>query len=260
MDTTGFQQLRSSICAHLTCLVQGRVGQRLRMEATAAHAPGLLSLPPELLALVLSKVQGKKSRLRSTCGGLRLAVDACTSTMTWTRPRTLTTRRKTRAPPVILTASLSATCLGIRRLDCCGRKEDRPPLVVRLAALPPSIHTLVCSHTNLLRLDPLAACILLQSLDCSGTQVDDLGPLAACTSLQNLCCSRTAVAELGPLAACTSLQTLDCSFTQVAELGPLSACTSLQTLDCSRTRVAELGPLAACKSLQTLLCVCTQVA
>ena len=42
-------------------------------------------LPPEVLDLVVSEVRGK-NLLRSTCRGLRLAVDTCTSKLTWSRP------------------------------------------------------------------------------------------------------------------------------------------------------------------------------
>ena len=213
-----------------------------------------------LVSLVLSKVLGDKGSLRATCRGLRLAVNAWTSALTWTRPRTFATCRQTRALPVFLPASLSASCPGIRRLDCGGWLGDEPLLGVRLAALPTSIHTLICSHTNIQRLGPLAAWTMLQTLDCSGTKVATLGPLAACTSLRTLNCSRTRVAELGPLAACTSLQTLDCSVTEVAELGPLAACPALQALDWSTTQVEELSPLTGCTLLQSLNCSRTQVA
>ena len=184
------------------------------MEAAAPHTPALLSLPPELLALVLSKVQGDKNSLRAACRVLRLAVNACTSALTWTRPHVLATRYSTRALPVLLPASLSASCPGIRRLDCDGQQEDKPRLDVRIAAFPPSIRILICSRTDIQSLDPLAACTLLQTLDCSGTKVAALGPLAACTSLQTLDCSGTVVAELGPLATCTSLLNINCRRTR----------------------------------------------
>ena len=129
---------------------------------------------------MLFKVQGPdKSSLRATCRGLRLAVNACTSALTWTRPRTFATRRQTRALPVFLPASLSASCPGIKRLDCGGRLGDKPLLDVRLAALPPTFHALICSHTNIPRLGPLSAWTSLQTLDCSGAKVAELGPLAS---------------------------------------------------------------------------------
>ena len=207
---------------------------------------------------MLSKVQGDKNSLRSTCRRLRLAVNARTTALTWTRPQTC--QVGLRALPVFLPASLSASCPGIRQLDCGGREEGEYTPTVCLASMPPPIHTLICSHTAIQKLGPLSAWMLLQTLNCSGTWVAAVGPLAACTSLQTLSCNDTKVAELGPLAACTSLQALSCNNTRVAELGPLAACTSLQALYCRDTRVTHLGPLAACASLQTLDCSGTGVA
>ena len=44
--------------------------------------PGLLSLPPDLLALLVSSVEGK-SALRRTCHTLHLAVDDCATWLEW---------------------------------------------------------------------------------------------------------------------------------------------------------------------------------
>ena len=92
------------------------------MEGAAAPRPPLLlSLPPELLALVLTKVQGGKNALRSACRGLRLAVDASTETLTWARPTTSIGRSLRAAPqvdPVFLRFQLPyglAACLPRHR-------------------------------------------------------------------------------------------------------------------------------------------------
>ena len=160
-----------------------------------------------------------------------------------------------------LPAALTAACPSIKILDYHGQKEDKPRMEISLASCPPSLHTLLCSFTQVRQLGPLAErCTMLQTLNCSNTSVAKLGPLSACTMLQTLDCSWTRVADLGPLSVCTMLQTLSCRHTRVAELGPLSAYTMLRTLDCSYTGVAELGPLSACTMPQTLTCSHTKVA
>ena len=220
-------------------------------ESDSEPAPLLLSLPDHLLALVASWVQGKNG-LRATCRSLRLAVNACTSALTWTRPSTSTGETWRRA---LLPASLAAACPGFRLLDCGGRKEDATQLEFCLASCPPSIQTLHCGHTKVGLLGPLVTCTMLQTLDLGGcTAVEELSPLAACMMLQTLDCRRTLVAALGPLSACSKLHTLDCGMTRVSDLGPLSACTMLQTLYFSWCRAADLGPLSACTMLQSLDC------
>ena len=188
------------------------------MKEVSVSASPLLSLPGHLLALVVSSVQGGKNGLRSTCRSLRLAVNDCTSALAWTRPRGLD------GGPVLhahLSAALAGACPGIKLLDCCG--QDNARLEFSLASCPPSLHTLLCSFTQVQLLSPLAGrCTMLQALDCSNCP---------------------GVLDLGPLSACTMLRTLDCSHTKVSEMGPLSACTRLQTLNCRGTGVTELGPL-----------------
>ena len=234
-------------------LQQLRGGVSSTSRAKEAAPLSLLLLPPEVLELVASKVVGKAA-LHSSCRSLRLAVNACTSQLTWSGPRLCVAAAGEGAPPyVTLHLAQPAAPLTLQLLNCSGQ-PDEPLRIHSLAGCPPTVHTLICSHTLVAELGPLAACTLLEELDCSSTRVAELGPLAACTMLQELDCNNTGVAELGPLAACMLLQNLKCSNTKVVELGPLAACTLLQTLNCSSTGVTELGPLAACTLLQTIKC------
>ena len=234
---------------------------------------GLNMLPQKLLQLVVSKVH-RKNGLRSTSHILRLAVDACTSEITWSgRPSEVVAAKKAGAPagggapPFV--ALPAAALVALTLLDCSG-KDGEHLEIRRLAGCLNSVLTINCSHTRVTGLGPLAACTLLQTLNCSTTRVSDLGPLAACTLLQTLKCSHTRVSVLDPLAACRLLQNLDCSHTGVWDLGPLAACTLLQRLECSCTRerglgpvanprVSYLDPLSACTLLQTLDCSGTWV-
>ena len=242
-------------------------GKAPSMEAEDSAAPLLLSLSDDVLLLIVSEVEVRgKNGFRSTCRRLRLAVNACTSALTWAVPSSTSAGGTLQ---MHLPAALAAACPALRLLDCnqgppdCnGPRQAQPgsPDVSQLYC-PPVIRKLLCTCCNVQHLDLLAMPEkMLQTLDCSHTRVIDLAPLAACTLLQTLDCSHTRVAELGPLAACTDLRTLDCSHTRVAHLGPLAACTGLQTLDCSRNSVAELGPLAACSLLLDLDCHSTSVA
>ena len=178
---------------------------------------------------MVSEVQGGKNGLRATCSSLRLAVNDCTSALAWTWPRGLD------GGPVLhahLPATLTGACPGIKLLDCRGQRDAH--LDFSIESCPLSLHTLLCSFTQVQLLGPVAVrCTMLQTLDCSYTEVSELGPLSACTTLQSLNCCTTAVSELGPLSACTMLQTLICKDTRVSELGPLSACKMLRALDCS---------------------------
>ena len=215
----------------------------------------LLSLPEHLLALVVSKVQGGKNGLRTTCRSLRLAVNDCTSALVWTH--------WTRGGPVLhanLNANLKGACpAGIKLLDCHGQRDAR--LEFSFASFPLSLFTLLCSCTRVRLLEPLAVrCTMLRTLNFSNTMVSDLGPLSACTTLQTFDCRNCPrVSDLGPLSACTMLQTLHCSKTRVSDLGPLSSCTVLRILYCSNTKVSDLGPLSSCTMLQTLNCSDTKV-
>ena len=172
----------------------------------------LLLLPPDVLVLVASKVVGKTA-LCSTCRSLRLAVNACTSKLTWSGgPRLrddddddVVAAAGGGAPPYLtLHLALPAAPQALQLLNCSGQ-PDKPFRIYSLAGCPPSVHTLICSHTLVSDLGPLAACSLLHTLDCSNTKVAELGPLAACKMLHTLNCSNSVVAELGPLAAYTLL-------------------------------------------------------
>ena len=149
-------------------------------ESDSEPATLLLSLPDHLLALVASWVQGKNG-LRATCRSLRLAVNACTSALTWTRPSTSAGEAWQLAR---LPVSLAAVCPGIKLLDCGGREEDATRPEFSLASCPPSIQTLHCGHTKVGLLGPLVTCTMLQTLDLGGCrEVEELGPLSACALL-----------------------------------------------------------------------------
>ena len=96
-----------------------------------------------------------------------------------------------------LPAALAGACPGIKFLDCCGQKDIR--LEFSFVSCPPSLHSLLCSFTQVRLLGPLSMCTMLQTLNCSYTKVSEMGPLSACTRLQTLNCSVTGVTELGPL-------------------------------------------------------------
>ena len=68
------------------------------MEEVSISASPLLSLPEDLLALVVSEVQGGKNGLRCTCRSLCLAVNDCTSALAWTRPEFGRSARAARTP------------------------------------------------------------------------------------------------------------------------------------------------------------------
>ena len=207
--------------------------------------PTPLSLPPDLLTLIVSKVQAKDS-LRRTCRCLRLTVDACTTLLTWRGG----SDPGAAAAPLSLAAALPALCSGISMLEC----SDMNKSLASLMGCPITLRKLICNGTSIADLTPLAACTGLCELSCNRTGVVDLSPLVACTSLQVLACNYCRVTDLGPLAACLELQTLHCSSTQVADLGPLAACTKLQALRCYRCQVVDVGPLAACMGLVELWC------
>ena len=212
--------------------------------------PTPLSLPPDLLTLIVSKVQAKDS-LRRTCRCLRLTVDACTTLLTWRGG----SDPGAAAAPLSLAAALPALCSGISMLEC----SDMNKSLASLMGCPITLRKLICNGTSIADLTPLAACTGLCELSCNGTSIADLTPLAACTGLCELSCNRTGVVDLSPLVACTSLQVLACNYCRVTDLGPLAACLELQTLHCSSTQVADLGPLAACTKLQALRCYRCQV-
>ena len=136
----------------------------------------LLLLPQEMQELVASKVVGKTA-LRSTCRSMRLAVNACTSKLTWSGGP------NGGAPPIVtLQLALPAAPLALQLLDCSGQ-HGKLLRIHSLVGCPPTVHTLICSHTLVSDLHPLGACKLLRTLDCSYTDVAELGPLAAYTLL-----------------------------------------------------------------------------
>ena len=239
--------------------VQGAAVEYVLAVAPGAACPpqgddssafGILSLlPPELLDLVLSRLQNYNP-LRTASKSMHLAMNKRTLVVSWAGPRE-------GAPLLAVSLPASTGLVNVQLLDCSGL-PGRHLGIHSLTGCPPSVQVLVCRYSWVTQLGPLAACTVLQTLDCSNTAVVELGPLAACASLQTLNCSNTGVVELGPLAACASLQTLNCCNNRVADLRPLAACGSLQELNCSNTRVADL-PLAACSSLQTLNCSYTNV-
>ena len=66
-----------------------------------------------------SKVAGKAA-LRSSCRSLRLAVDACTSKLTWSGPKLYVAAAGGAPPIVILHLALPAAPLNLRLLNCSG--------------------------------------------------------------------------------------------------------------------------------------------
>ena len=95
--------------------------------------PPLLSLPPDLLALVVSLVEDKDA-LRLTCRALRLSVGTCTTTLTW---RGIS--NPSAGAGVSLTAVLPALCSNIRLLDCSRMGKS----LVSLAGCPPTTQVLI---------------------------------------------------------------------------------------------------------------------
>ena len=82
--------------------------------------PLLISLPPELLELVVFEVEDR-DLLRLTCHALRLVVDALTTQLTW------------RGPPATIPRSLAGvlpvSCPSIHLLICSGLKRSLVSLV-----------------------------------------------------------------------------------------------------------------------------------
>ena len=142
----------------------GAVPAAVGMEVDPPPPPPLLSLPGHLLALVVSAVQDKNG-LRATCRSLRLAVNACTSSLIWPPPSAGGARLPTHLP-----AALTAACPGITLLNLSGKQGIYPRLEFSLSSCPPSLHTLLCSWTQVAQLGPLAACTtdLKLQLDLTG--------------------------------------------------------------------------------------------
>ena len=197
-------------------------------------SPPLLGLPPELLGLILSQVDGGGSgALRLTCSALRQAVDAHSTALTWRGPPC----RSATLMPLCLAAVLPASCRTagntIVRLDCtnlCAVPDDLGlgpvPEILSTSSGP---LTLQPGITPRLRLKSLQGCPAnVRELVCSGSELTELGPLAACTALQSLDCSKNRIKTLGPVVKCTGLRVLRCNNSDVADLRPLAPCRGLQ--------------------------------
>ena len=206
----------------------------------------LLDLPPRLLDVVLSKVEGKNAA-RSTCTQLRDSIyRVMTSLKYWTHHQRPSVFHQATAVPMLPTAVLSRCAKRLITLDCSSTTiSDLSPL--RAATV---LQHLDCSGTNVLDLAPLAALKGLQSLDFRCARVSDLSPLAALTGLTSMHCFNTKVWDLGPLKALTGLEELSIRICQVDDLTPLSGLsddltplaglTGLMELDCMGTQVSDL--------------------
>ena len=214
----------------------------------------LTQLLPELLALVVAKVEDGKNALRLTCRCLKQAVDATTTQLTW--------RWMSCAPGYVdLTAALGRiSCPALIHLRCGNlitltSLAGCPPGlrnldfnnsgVASLAGCPPGLWRLECHATAV---TSLAGCPpALRRLDCSSTR---LASLAGCPpSVRRLKCNNSGVASLEPLAACAELEDLDCSDTGVSSLTALAGCPKLGKLIIYGTRVEDLTPLESHKEL-----------
>ncbi len=235
-------------------------------EPTPEFIP-LLSLPRDVLAIVIAEARRHTGTWRLVCTQLRDMVDGTITSLgcpAWGQRGLVFTSMLIMRLPRLTRVFISA-CIGI---------EDLTPLVSCIA-----LQYLNCSHTAVSNLEPLSFCKALHILECGNTKICSLAPLSFCKALHTLdfCdCSAvssleplamctllhalrffgcSAVSSLAPLAACTSLHTLDffgCS--GVSCLEPLSACTSLHSLDCLFTAVTSLAPLATCLALKELKC------
>ncbi len=182
----------------------------------------LLSLPRDVLALVIAMAGKDKAPWRLACAQLRDMVDS------------------------------AVTALIVRKCERQWGIVFTSQLIMRLPQLTRVYMGL--GGRYIADLTPLAVCTNLHTLNCSYTAVSSLAPLASCTALHALFCCDTAVSSLEPLSACASLYTLDCCGTAVSSLAPLASCTSLHTLYCYGTAVSSLAPLASCTALKWLKC------
>ena len=177
-------------------------------------APSLLSLPPDLLRLVILCVRGQGGRhaVRQACSSLRNVVDGVTQKLKWGH-------KAGPSCPLALLASRLPCMLSLTHIDMSGARHVSS-LQGGGSALQGGNSALHASslqggssalHASSLPPQPLLlhACGGLQSLSLNGTAVSDLGPLSGCTALltQDLsACTR--LERLDPLAACTRLQVL----------------------------------------------------
>ncbi len=229
---------------------QSAAAAGLLLPGTAASGPPsqepsffpLLSLPRDVLALVIALAGRDKAPWRLVCAQLRDMMDSAVTALS---------RRYWRQEGLVFTSQLIMRLPRLEEVDIkgCGDIRDLTPLAACI-----NLQTLDCGFTAVGSLAPLASCTSLHVLNCRNTAVSSLEPLASCTSLHTLYCSSTAVSSLEPLSWCTSLHTLDCSFTAVSSLAPLASCTSLHTLHCYDTSVSSLAPLASCTALMKLVC------
>ncbi len=166
----------------------------------------LLSLPRDVLSIVIAMAGRDKGPCRLACAQLRDMVDSAVTALS---------RRYWRQEGLVFTSQLIMRLPRLMRVDISGCRDIGD-------------------------LSPLAACVNLQYLDCMSTAVGSLAPLATCTSLHTLYCSHTAVSSLAPLALCTSLHTLYCHNTSVSSLAPLASCTALKKLVFSTSLSTDL--------------------
>ena len=192
----------------------------------------LLDLPPRLLDVVLSKVEGKNAA-RATCTQLRDSIYRVMTSLKY-----LTHRQR----PSVFHQAAAVPSLPTAVLAHCAKR----------------LLTLDCSSTAISDLSPLRAVTALEHLDCSGTNVSDLAPLAALKGLQSIdfrCAAR--VSDLSPLAALTGLTSIHCFNTNVWDLGPLKALTGLEELSIRICQVDDLTPLSGLTDLMELDCMGT---
>ena len=101
-------------------------------QAKEPRALGLNLLPRELVELVVSKVHGKNG-VRSTSRILRLAIDACSSELTWLGPSEVVIAMEEEevggGAPLLVTLQMAlpaAALVALTLLDCSGRSCHRP--------------------------------------------------------------------------------------------------------------------------------------
>ena len=235
----------------------------IEMQSFATDSTHLLDLPPHVLCLTASFVEGDKAALRSSCRCLRDIVYGLASISLRSSPKPdkpaelpLTIMAKTPRPDSDLHDQLPP-----HDETHGGQLHELP---VSLLAKCPCLTSIKFSGTQIAwlpvsDLSPLGALTTLQSVDCSCTKVADLSPLVALESLRSLDCYLTNVANLSPLSALAALSSLNCMFTKVKDLSPLSAVTALHTLNVSFTCVQDLSPLAVLNALESLNFKHTQI-
>ena len=189
-------------------------------------APSLLSLPPDLLRLVILCVRGQGGRhaVRQACSSLRNVVDGVTQKLKWGH-------KAGPSCPLALLASRLPCMLSLTHIDMSGARHVSS-LQGGGSALQGGNSALHASS-----LQGGSSALHASSLQggSSALHASSLPPqpllLHACGGLQSLSLNGTAVSDLGPLSGCTALLTLDLSAcTRLERLDPLAACTRLQVL------------------------------